>query len=225
MDFLVADQNVAFAVAAVVVLLILLLELVGLLTGLSPGGFLDDLLPEAPDGPDHAGFLAQGLGWLNAGRLPGLILLLLLLGSFAASGYLLQGIAESATGALADGWVMVLPAAVAAGFATRGLGKLVRRLLPADANDAITLGSLVGRVAHVAIGPVTADTPGRATLHDGHGILHNLRVKSANRAASFAVGEDVLLAGYEDGIFTVVRPPSALAGSPSQETSEGAPGP
>ena len=222
-DFLAAGPNTAFAVAGTVVLLILLLELLGLLVGLSPGGFLDDLLPEPPEAGEHAGLLAEGLGWLNAGRLPGLVLLLLLLGSFAAAGYLLQGIALSATDALAEGWVMALPAAVAAGFATRGLGRLVARALPQDRNDAISLDSLVGRLAQVTIGPVTAETPGRATLRDGHGVLHNLRIQAARPGESFPAGEEVLLAGRDGPLFVAVRPPAALAEATQQETGKGAP--
>ncbi len=209
--FLVADGNTAFAVAGAVLLLLLVTELVGLLTGLSPGGFLDELLPDSPGTGGHDGLLAASLAWLNAGRLPALVLLLLLLGGFASAGYLLQGLALGATGALADGWVMALPAAVLGGLAARYGGKLLARWLPGDQSAAIETESLIGSLARVTVGPATRDEPGRAVLHDHHGGLHNVRIRAARRGDSFPIGAEVLLAGIEEGLFAVMAPPGALA--------------
>src|SRR5690606_34557297 len=98
-----------FAVALLVTLGIGIIEIVGLFSGLSASAAIDNALPDldvdAPvdlhadmqadlhaEGP-HAvepGPLSAMLSWLNFGRLPALVVLILLAGSFGVAGFALQ---------------------------------------------------------------------------------------------------------------------------------------
>lgn len=204
--FIAAHENVVFTAAAIVMLVLALIEVAGLLLAASPFAFLDDLFPHAHD---DGGF-GQSLAWLNAGRLPALVFLIVLLTLFAVIGYGLQLLTLSATGALANGWLLALPAALASAFATRWLSRWLAPRLPRDESTAVGVDELVGRVAQVTIGEVRQGQPGRATLRDQHGNLHNLRIVVAKPADRFQAGEQVLIATRKGQLFLVTSVPEAL---------------
>lgn len=203
--FIAADENVVFTAAAIVMLVLAAIEIVGLVLAASPFGFLDDLIPDADDGG-----LGKGLAWLNAGRLPALAFLIVLLTLFVVIGYGLQLAVRASSSELADGWLLALPALLGSAFLTRWLSRWLAPRLPRDESTAIGLDELVGRVAQVTIGEVRQDEPGRATLRDRHGNLHNLRVAAARDADRFQAGERVLLAARQGQLFLVTAVPDAL---------------
>ena len=119
----------------------------------------------------------SGLGglflWINAGRLPLLVLIILALGVFAIAGFFLQG--------LAHGVGLSIPASIAAiaaaGFSLpviRLTSRGIARIIPRDETYAVDEADFIGHVAEVSIGPLDQGLPGRVRLKDVFGNWHSL---------------------------------------------------
>ena len=136
MDFLLSEGNWIFSAALVVMLGVGVLELVALLVGGSLSSMMDGVIGDAPD--------AGGLAWLHVGRLPFLVILVVLLASFSLLGFALQGVVLAVIG-------QGLPAIAASPLAllgalpmTRAAGSALIRIMPHDESAAIATASFVG---------------------------------------------------------------------------------
>jgi membrane protein implicated in regulation of membrane protease activity len=181
MALLLQPALLPFTAALGLLLLVAALQLIGL-DGDAPGG--------GDDG------LGAALDWLNVGRLPLLILFILLLAFFAMAGFAIQFAAASAIGLLP--WP--LAAAVAAGAAipaTRFLSRPFARILPMDETTAVAIDSLVGRRARIVLGTARAGSAARAQVADVHGQTHFVMVEPAGDAV--LTGDDLLLLVGRDG--------------------------
>lgn len=217
LDFFLAPQNGPFTVAAVITLVIAVVQFLSLLLGLGVTEALDELLPDLESDADvdidadldlgEPGILEQLFGWLNAGRVPMLVLLIVFLTSFAGTGYVLQAFATGFIGLLPS--ILVGPLAFAAALPmTRGASRVLGRVLPKDESYAITPEDLVGEIATVTLGPVERETAGKARVMDAHGNLHFVRVRSARPDASFDIGAEILLVRREGSVFEAITPPA-----------------
>lgn len=160
---LLATDSLAFSVALLVMVLIGLVELTG--------------LASAALGLDVDAELPEGLDWLNIGRLPLLVLIVVFLAIFGTTGLALQ-LASLALAGSTLAWPLAVPAAVTAAlpatrFASAGLG----RVLPRDETTAVDLASLVGRRARIVIGTASPGNPARARVVDIHGQAHFVMVE------------------------------------------------
>src|SRR5262245_13883577 len=90
-DILLAPDVRPFAVAAAIMMALGGIELLAMLIGFSIGEMFGKEVAVDVDSGDWLGGLFL---WVNAGRLPLLILIVLALGIFAMAGFLLQGIAH-----------------------------------------------------------------------------------------------------------------------------------
>ncbi len=219
LDFFLAPQNGPFTVAAVITLVIAIVQFLSLLLGLGVTEALDELMPDLDADVDadadidadldlgEPGILEQLFGWLNAGRVPMLVLLIILLTSFAGTGYVVQAFATGFIGLLPS--ILVGPLAFAAALpTTRGASRVLGRVLPKDETYAITPEDLVGEIATVTLGPVERETAGKAKVMDAHGNLHFVRVRSARPDASFDIGAEILLVRREGSVFEAITPPA-----------------
>jgi hypothetical protein len=182
-----APQTWPFGAALALMVTLSVLEGLGLLLAHSPSGFLDNLLPEAPDGVDGP------LGWLHLGRVPMLVLLILFLTGFALSGYLIQGVALSLAGHLLPAWVAGIPAALAGLSVTSALGGLIAHLIPHDESSAVSEQSLIGRAGVVVRGVARAGMAAEAKVRDMHGRAHYVMVEPDLPEQVFEEGASVLL--------------------------------
>jgi membrane protein implicated in regulation of membrane protease activity len=164
-----------------------------------PHGSVVDLHAEMPHGNLFGGFY----DWLNAGRVPLLILLMAGLGAFSVVGLAIQIVAMHV--------VAPLPTVVAALLAflgviptTRSVSRLLARFLPRDESYAVDEAELIGRTGVVTLGPVDWDSAGRAKVMDAHGNAHFPRVLAARENLSIAQGEKVLVVDRVGGTLTVV---------------------
>ncbi len=149
-DILLAPDVRPFAIAAAIMVALGGIELLTTLVGFSIGQLVGDGV--AVEADSHNG-LDGLLLWINAGRLPLLILIILALGVFAMEGFLLQGIAH-----MAGITVPVAIAAVAAAAGSlpviRSTGRGLARIIPRDESYAVSDADFVGKVALVSIGPL-----------------------------------------------------------------------
>jgi hypothetical protein len=166
-DILLAPDVRPFAVAAAIMVSLGGIELLTMIVGFS----ISELVGHdfGLDSDSHNGICGLFL-WINAGRLPLLILIILALGMFSIAGFLLQGIAHGA------GTVLPVPIAAVAALGLsipviRVTSRGIARIIPRDETYAVNEADFVGHVAEVSIGPLDQGLPGRVRLPVGARVL------------------------------------------------------
>jgi hypothetical protein len=189
---LLADHNMPFAAALVLMVLIALLQVVGL------GHFFgdSDLDTDADAGP-----LDGLLSFIGIGRVPFMVWLASFLLTFAALGVGIQSLAEGLLGAPLDRWVAAALAAVA-GLPVNGLlARPIGAILPRDETTAVGLDSLVGRRAQIVTGRAAAGHPARARVQDHFGHAHYVMVEPHEAGSEMLEGDELLLVRRESETF------------------------
>ncbi|MBK8158564.1 MAG: DUF1449 family protein [Rhodospirillaceae bacterium] len=209
LEFLSGSGTRPFAIAGLILIGLLVIEIVSMLMGVSLSAKIDALFDvDTPDTPDldHGGIAASGLDvhagegslfgtawdWLNAGRVPLLVWLMGLLGAFTAFGYIIQALAHLAIGFL-PAFMAAIPAAVLAIPATRNVSRLIGRIVPRDESYAVTRDDLIGLTGTISLGPVTEQEIGRVLVKDAHGNRHLTWVRAAEPGINLPTGAVVLL--------------------------------
>jgi hypothetical protein len=156
LDFLTAGGNLPFVVALLMVVMLGLIEGLGMVTGFSASGVLDEWLdPSASDAAEVAGYstaLDRFLGWLHFGKVPALILLATFLLAFGVVGLSVQMLVHGVSGFTLPAWLLAPLAVVPAFGGTRLFGSFFARALPRDETQSISQEELVGRVATIVLG-------------------------------------------------------------------------
>lgn len=184
-----APQTWPFAVATLLMLMITAVEGIALLIGTNVSSWLDHLVH--PGDGVHGGF-DKALGWLHVGRVPALVLLVTFLAAFALTGFALNMVVHRLLGI----WVPTL-FAVPIAFITalplvRILGAGLARVIPADETFAVTLDSLVGRVATILGGTARPGYPAQAKVTNQYGQTLYVMVEP-DGGGTFESGASVLL--------------------------------
>jgi membrane protein implicated in regulation of membrane protease activity len=164
-----------------------------------PHGSVLDLHAETP----HGNLIGSFYDWLNAGRVPLLILLMAGLGAFAVVGLGIQIVAMHVAQPLPT-VVAALIAFLAVIPTTRSTSRFLARFLPRDESYAIDEDALIGRTGVVTLGPVEFDSAGRAKIEDAHGNAHFPRVKAAREGMVVPLDTQVLVVDRVGGTLTVV---------------------
>lgn len=189
LDFMMAPENLPFAVALVLMLMIGAVEALGL--GVGAAGM--------DAGPDLDGD-ADLLGWLGIGRIPLLMLIVVLLALFGLIGIIGQQVAATFLGAPLSPWIAGPAAFTAAlpvtGLAARGLA----RIMPQDETTAVSLDELVGLRATIVVGIARQGSPARASVRDRHGLTHYIMAEPTD-GQSVGEGGTLLLVRREGEIF------------------------
>ncbi len=190
-EFLMAPDNLPFAVALALMLMIGAVEAIGLGVGAVHVDAHADVHGDAGD----------LLAWLGLGRLPLLMVLVVLLALFGLIGLVGQQLADAVLGTTLPPWIAGPAAFVAAlpftGFAVRGLA----RIMPQDETTAVSLDDLVGRRATVTVGTARSGSPARASVRDRHGQVHYVMVEPTDERQAVGEGGTVLLVRREGGHF------------------------
>ena len=205
-DILLAPDVRPFAIAAAIMMALGAIELLTTLVGFS----LAELIGKdaAVEADSHNGLGGLFL-WINAGRLPLLILIILALGVFSIEGFLLQGVAHMVGTAV--------PVAIAALAAAAGSIPVIRttsrglsRIIPRDETYAVSESDFVGKVAMVSIGPLDQGLPGRVRLKDVFGNWHTVAARASPDSAPLPVGTSVLLVDHDAKGFIAISAPADL---------------
>ena len=210
-DILLAPDVRPFAVAAAIMVALGGIELVTTLVGFSIGDLVgQDTSVEADS---HHGLDGLFL-WINAGRLPLLILIILALGLFSIGGFLLQGIAHS-VGTAVPVEVAALVAAAGSIPVIRSTSRGLARIIPRDETYAVSEADFVGKVALVSVGPLDQGLPGRVRLKDVFGNWHTVAARASSDSEVLPVGASVLLVDRDAKSFIAISAPADLI-APSQ---------
>ena len=227
--FLTAPGFQPFTLAGLVLLGLCAVEALGMMVGHSVSGMVDslfhidhpdvdadahvDIHAHIPHGsvldlhsgaePVQGNLFGTFYDWLNAGRVPLLILLMAGLGAFSVSGLVLQIVASHVAEPLPT-LVAALLAFLAVIPTTRAVSRAIARLLPRDESYAIDETDLIGRTGIVTLGPVEAASPGRAKVQDAFGNWHFPRVRSARPDLVIQQGVTILVVDRVENALSVV---------------------
>lgn len=214
--------NLPFAVSLLVMGGIGLFEAIALAFGGGVSSAVESALPEGLDvgGPDLGGtdlaaspdalagghgFFSTALDWLHVGRVPILIVLVLLLFGFGVAGLAIQAVAHGAWGDFFPAWLAALVAFPISLPFVRISAKGVARILPRDETTAVPRASFVGASALIVLGTATRGAPAQAKLKDRHGQTHYVLVEPAEDGEGFPQGSLVILVEAQGAIFTAIH--------------------
>jgi hypothetical protein len=205
-DILLAPDVRPFAVAAAIMAALGAIELLTTLVGFSISGFGADDVAVETDSHDALGGLFL---WINAGRLPLLILIILALGVFSIEGFALQGIAHG-LGIPVPAWIAGIVAVIAMMPVIRTTSRGISRIIPRDETYAVSDADFVGKVATVSIGPLDQGLPGRVRLKDVFGNWHTVPARASTDSEALPVGASVLLVDRDARSFIAISAPADL---------------
>ncbi len=150
--------------------------------------------------------LSKMLAWLHFGRVPALVLLVIMLTVFGLSGYVLQAFVHGFTGWLLPGWAAWLPALAIALPFVRWSAKILGTIIPKDETSAVSTNTFIGRVATIVTGTSQTGLPAEAKLKDQHGQSHYVMVEPDLKSDEFPAGSRVLLVSQAGHIFKGIAP-------------------
>ncbi|MBR0845120.1 DUF1449 family protein [Bradyrhizobium liaoningense] len=190
-----------FAIAAAMIVIVGSIEVLSMLVGAS----LSEMLGTHVDfGHPSDNGVVNAISWINVGGVPLLIFLLLLLGAFSITGFLIQDIARMVAGPLPAS-VASIGAVVVSVPLVRAASGAIARVIPKDESYAVGLGDLVGRVGEVVVGPLDQGPPGRVSVTDIHGNRHFVWAVAAPSSSPLQQGTMVLLVDRADTRFVAVK--------------------
>jgi hypothetical protein len=196
LDQLLNPDNLPFAVALALMLMLSVVQVLG----------LGDILGDGHDGGTdaHADIDGGLLSLIGLGRLPLLMWLLLLLTLFALIGLAGQQVLTAILGGPLSPWIAA-PVAAAVALPVTGLvAKPIAAIMPRDETTAVSVDSLVGREAELVIGVAKAGSPARGRVLDVHGLAHNIMLEPDSADQTFGEGERVLLVRREGDVFKAI---------------------
>lgn len=116
------------------------------------------------------------LGWLQLGRVPFMIWLVVLLTTFGLGGLALQGTVAAVSGHFMTAW-LAAPLTFAASLPiVRKVSRGLARLVPQEESSAVDEDHFLGREAVITLGVATSDEPAEAKVQDMFGRHHYIRV-------------------------------------------------
>ncbi|TFV50150.1 OB-fold-containig protein [Bradyrhizobium niftali] len=212
LEHVMAPEVRPFAIAAAMIVIVGSLEVITMLVGAS----LSEMLGTGIDfsHPSDNGVL-NAISWINVGGVPLLIFLLLMLGAFSITGFLIQDIARLVAGPL-PATIASIGAVAASVPLVRVTSRAIARAIPKDESYAVGLGDLVGRVGEVVIGPLDQGPPGRVSVADVHGNRHFVWAVAAPASGPLEQGTMVLLVDRVGTRFVAVKADDEL--KPSKPT-------
>ena len=205
-DILLAPDVRPFAISAAIMVTLGGIELLTMIIGFS----ISELIGKdfALESESHSAIGGLFL-WINAGRLPLLILMILALGVFAIAGFLLQAIAHS-IGTAVPVTLAALAALAISLPAIRVTSRGIARIIPRDETYAVEDADFIGHVAEVSIGPLDQGLPGRVRLKDVFGNWHSLVARASPESTPLPVGASVLLVDRDARSFIAISAPADL---------------
>jgi membrane protein implicated in regulation of membrane protease activity len=229
LSFLAAPGFQPFSIAGAVLLGLLAIELLSLMVGHSFSAAINallnlessvvdldhagNILPHGGDinaGTNNGGIFSTAFDWLNAGRVPLLVLIMAALASFAVVGLVIQIVALHVWTPL-PATIVSIPAFLIAIPVTRWASRQVARIMPRDESYVVTSDGLIGRTGIVTLGPVMAGAAARAKIQDQYGNWHFPRIRPAQPDLVVPEGAHILVVDRKGNELLVVLAEGRLA--------------
>lgn len=216
---LLSDPFQPFTIAALVMLGILALELVSLAIGNPLSGIVDGVFDHDLGGPHGEaageGAWATALDWLNPGRVPLLVILVIALAAFAIAGLVAQAVLAFVLVPL-PGWIAALLVFPFVFPMTRWSTRIVASVVPRDETYALSDQDFVGMTGTVTVGPARQGVVARARIIDARGNSHFPRVEPFDAAETYAEGASVLVVEVRGHVLAVSQADPRLQKSTDQ---------
>lgn len=217
-SLLVAPAFQPFTIAALVMLGLLAVEIASALFGVAASSLLDTSLGidtghyDAHTGSIHGvdGPIGTAFDWLNAGRVPLLVLIIAAIACFSVTGMVVQIVALNLLAPL-PALIASAVALVAAVPGTRWVSRVVSRLIPRDETYVLGSHDLIGRVGTVTLGPVMEGCPARAKIQDRFGNWHFPRIRPGAPNLSIPQGASILIVDRVGDEYAVIVAEGRLA--------------
>lgn len=217
LELIFANQNLPFAVAIALMLLIALLEGVTTILGMGLSGLLDSIVPDLDvdldvdiDGDfQTAGPVTRILGWLRIGQVPVLVLLVVFLTSFGLIGFGVQSASHRMSGQFLSTYAAVGVSLVLALPLVRMCGGILAKIIPQDETEAVSEKSFIGLVAVVTTGKAKMGSPAQGKITDRYGQTHYVMIEPDEAGEEFLQGAEVLLVHQQGATFSAIRNTSA----------------
>ncbi|MCC5808075.1 MAG: DUF1449 family protein [Opitutales bacterium] len=200
MELFLHPGCVPFTVALGFLLFLCLYQIGSLVLGLGLPGAVE--APDLPDLPENG--LSVCLDWLNLGRVPIIVALILFSWVFAALGLVVQNMLNGALGFMLPVWIAVPAAGAVSLVLMHWLIPPIAAILPKDETSAID-EDYVGRTAVITIGVATAERPAEARARDRFGRDRYLQVIPDLSGESLSAGEEVLIVAKRGRLHTAIR--------------------
>jgi len=193
--FFLSDINLAYTIAISIVFIFTVIEILGLLIGLSLLDIFDNISPFNLDGSAtvQVGGLTTALDWLCLSKLPLFIWLILSFTLFSISGFVLNFTAIS-TFQWQPSFLMTGPISVFITlFFLHFIGAKLAKLLPQRDASVTSTAEFNGKLARITIGTATKGNPAEAVLIDDVNQKHYLMVEPAYEHEIFTQGSEVVV--------------------------------
>ena len=192
LSFLLNDANFWFSCALGIVIALFVLELAGMLFGISLLGLADDDPGFETDAEVSSGF-TEFASWLALDRLPLMVWLVLLFTCFGVLGLLTNFIAQSVLSVYVPNWLSMVIAGVLGLLATARFGAFIALILPKQETSATSYEELVGTVGTITVGVARPNSPAEGKFIDTHGQPHYVLVEPMDATEQFSQGEQIVL--------------------------------
>ncbi len=215
-DFVSASETIPFSVAIGLMVALALFEGLGLLIGLSLSAALDaiaigdiDLDVGMDADVEIPSPFFKLLGWLNIGKVPILVLLVIFLTAFGLSGYVIQFMTLSTTTLMWPAVLASIPAFIFAVAVMKISGKGLAAIIPKDETEVISSEEYIGKVGTITTGTATSELPAEAKLEFKKQVFY-VMVTPHIEGETFTEGTKVLLIDKSGTNYRVIDPPADM---------------
>lgn len=191
MSIFLLPENAIFLVSFLLILAVGVLEIAALIVGASVFAHADAMLSPHIEAGDS--YFAQGFDWLNTGRLPLLVLIILFLGIFSISGFVIQWMVIDFFSAPLPTFIAAIAALFLTVFGTKYLSVRIAHFFPQHESSAISEDSFVGCIAMVTGAPASINTPTECRLTDKFNQVHYVLVEPEEAEVTFTAGDKILI--------------------------------
>ncbi len=200
-EFLFLDTNAAYGIAFAIVLMLAILEIAGLLIGLTPS----ELVEQTFSGVSAPESLSGLLGWFFLNKLPFSIWLIIFLTVFSISGYTSNFLAVKAMGQTLPSLISHSIALVFSFMAIRIAGTHLGKFLSERESSAVSSSSFSGQIASITLGKATFKNPAEAVLTDQYRQKHYIMVMPCSEEEYFTQGDNVVLVEKRQSFWTAIK--------------------
>ena len=188
-DLFLSPSNFWFSIALSAVFLVLVMELAGMLFGVSLIGIGDEI-----SDIDSSSILSSELAsWMNLNRVPFLVWLVVFLTTFGAVGFIANSLSTAVISTALPPFVSVPVAFVGGLLLSAKTVVYIARIIPSIESSAVSADELVGSVAEITIGRASRGNPAEAKFTDNYAQPHFVLVEPFEDEERFAQGERVIL--------------------------------